>query len=104
MVFFNESGSRETAGRPAEQLETFLVRGEEQAQTVRFAHLMDPVFPFVPVRQWVLSLPFKLRYRLAYDSKLTADVVADSAISACWVVIFATGDTLDRPQSRTRIF
>ena len=31
------------------------------------AHLVDRVFPRVPVRQWVLSLPFALRYRLAYD-------------------------------------
>ena len=25
------------------------------------AHLVDHVFPWVPTRQWVLSLPFKLR-------------------------------------------
>jgi len=34
------------------------------------AHLVDRVFPRVPVRQWVLSLPFALRYRLAYDSEM----------------------------------
>ena len=39
------------------------------------AHLVDHVIPWVPVRQWVLSLPFKLRYRMAYDSALTADVL-----------------------------
>ena len=39
------------------------------------AHLVDRVFPMVPVRQWVLSLPFKLRYRTAYDSKLMADIL-----------------------------
>jgi len=39
------------------------------------AHLVDRVFPEVPVRQWVLSLPFALRYRLAYDSKLLGDVL-----------------------------
>ena len=33
------------------------------------AHLVDRVFPIVPVRQWVLSLPFALRYRMAYDSR-----------------------------------
>jgi len=27
------------------------------------AHLVDRVFPIVPVRQWVLSLPFVLRYQ-----------------------------------------
>ena len=31
------------------------------------AHLVDRVFPIVPVRQWVLSLPFALRYRMVYD-------------------------------------
>lgn len=39
------------------------------------AHLVDRVLPRVPVRQWVLSLPFGLRYRLAYDRELTADVL-----------------------------
>ena len=39
------------------------------------AHLVDHVFPEVPVRQWVLSVPFKLRYRLAYDSSLVRDVL-----------------------------
>jgi len=39
------------------------------------AHLTDRVLPRVPVRQWVLSLPFSLRYRLAYDSKLAAAVL-----------------------------
>ena len=27
------------------------------------AHLVDRVLPEAPVRQWVLSLPFSLRYR-----------------------------------------
>lgn len=39
------------------------------------AHLVDHVFPEVPVGQWVLSLPFALRYRLAYDSSLMRDVL-----------------------------
>ena len=39
------------------------------------AHLVDRVFPIVPVRQWVLSLPFALRYRMAYDARLTSDVL-----------------------------
>ncbi len=34
------------------------------------AHLVDHVFPHVPVRQWVLSLPRKIRYILARDAKL----------------------------------
>jgi hypothetical protein len=39
------------------------------------AHLVDRVFPSVPIRQWVLSLPFAWRYRLAYDSGLVRDVL-----------------------------
>jgi hypothetical protein len=34
------------------------------------AHLVDRVFPELPVRQYVLSLPFALRYRLAFDQEL----------------------------------
>jgi hypothetical protein len=36
----------------------------------RSAHLIDQVFPDVPVRQWVLSLPHRLRYLLAWDHEL----------------------------------
>jgi len=39
------------------------------------AHLVDRVFPEAPVRQWVLSLPIPLRYRLAYDHKLCSAVL-----------------------------
>jgi hypothetical protein len=39
------------------------------------AHLIDRVLPRVPVRQWVLSLPFALRYRLAYDASLASAVL-----------------------------
>jgi hypothetical protein len=39
------------------------------------AHLVDRVFPEVPVRQWVLSLPFGLRYRLAFDARLVREVL-----------------------------
>ena len=38
------------------------------------AHLVDRVLPEVPIRQWVLSLPYTLRYRMAYDSQLVGDV------------------------------
>jgi len=40
------------------------------------AHLVDRVFPDVPVRQWVLSLPLPLRYRLAWDGELCEAVLA----------------------------
>ena len=47
--------------------------GRRMADTA--AHLVDRVFPEVPVRQWVLSLTYGLRYRLAYDSSLVRDVL-----------------------------
>ena len=40
------------------------------------AHLVDNVFPCVPVRQWVLSLPIEIRYRMSYDKRLITDVLA----------------------------
>ncbi|MEW6756424.1 MAG: transposase, partial [Candidatus Latescibacterota bacterium] len=40
------------------------------------AHLVDHVLPQVPVRQGVLSLPFELRYRLAWDGDLLSRVLA----------------------------
>ncbi len=36
----------------------------------RAAHQVDHVWPDVPVRQWVLSLPHRLRYLLAWDHDL----------------------------------
>ena len=42
----------------------------------RTAHLIDHVFPDVPVRQWVLSLPYRLRYQLAWDHDACRAVVA----------------------------
>jgi hypothetical protein len=41
----------------------------------RAAHLVDHVFPHVPVRQWVVSLPHRLRYVLAWDHALCRAVV-----------------------------
>ena len=31
--------------------------------TERAAHLVDAVLPWVPVRQWVLTVPYRLRYQ-----------------------------------------
>jgi hypothetical protein len=42
--------------------------GKRMAATA--AHLRDRVFPDVQVRQWVLTLPFAARYRLAFDATL----------------------------------
>ena len=44
--------------------------------TERTAHLVDHVFPDVPVRQWVLTLPSRVRYALAWDHALCRAVVA----------------------------
>ena len=40
------------------------------------AHLLDEVFPHKPLRQWVLSFPFPLRFLLAKEPKLIGDVLA----------------------------
>lgn len=42
--------------------------GRRMADTA--AHLVDRVLPGVPVRQWVLTLPFRLRTRVAFDHRL----------------------------------
>ena len=42
----------------------------------RAAQLVDRVIPPVPVRQWVLTLPFRLRYLLAWDHGLRRAVLA----------------------------
>ncbi len=42
--------------------------GRRMADTA--AHLVDRVLPQAQVRQWVLSLPHSLRYRLAFDAEL----------------------------------
>ena len=47
--------------------------GRRMADTA--AHLVDRVLPEVSIRQWVLTLPYPLRYRCAYDAKLTSEVL-----------------------------
>jgi hypothetical protein len=40
------------------------------------ARLVDDTFPQnSPIRQWVLSLPIQIRYRLAHDGKLLSAVL-----------------------------
>ena len=41
----------------------------------RAAHLVDHVFPVVPVRQWVLTVPHRLRYMVAWDHDLCRAVM-----------------------------
>jgi hypothetical protein len=40
------------------------------------AHLVDHVFPEVPVRQFVLTFPFPLRFLLAAEPKALTEVLA----------------------------
>jgi hypothetical protein len=53
--------------------------GRRMADTA--AHLVDRVLPEVPVRQWVLTLPYPLRYRCAWDAQLTTEVLRASMCS-----------------------
>jgi hypothetical protein len=40
------------------------------------AHLVDHVLPSVVTRQWVLSFPYRLRYQMAHNSKLTNKILS----------------------------
>jgi hypothetical protein len=44
--------------------------------TALAANLVDKVFPQVPVRQWVLTVPHRVRYLLAWDHTLCRAVLA----------------------------
>jgi hypothetical protein len=46
--------------------------GRRMAQTA--AHLVERVIPWVPMRQWVVSVPVPLRYWMAASQELTAQV------------------------------
>ncbi len=39
------------------------------------AHLVEQVIPWVPTRQWVLSVPVPMRYLMAYDSKVLSYLI-----------------------------
>jgi putative transposase len=43
--------------------------------TERVAHLVDAVLPWVPVRQWVLTVPYRLRYQMAWNHGLSRAVL-----------------------------
>src|SRR5499426_1930400 len=46
--------------------------GRRMAQTA--AHLVERIIPWVPTRQWVVSVPVSLRYWMAASQELTAQV------------------------------
>jgi hypothetical protein len=69
------------------------------------AHLCDHVFPRLPVRQWVLSVPKRIRYYLQRDKcalnaglRIFLRVVQQSLVAAC------PGAANADPASRTNIF
>jgi hypothetical protein len=65
------------------------------------AHLVDEVFPDVPTRQWVLSMPIALRLHLAADPDLLRDVASaliDAAFASYARGARAVG-LLDTPSS-----
>jgi hypothetical protein len=47
--------------------------GRRMANTA--AHIVDRIIPCVPVRQWVLSLPFDVRARAAFDARFLTAVI-----------------------------
>jgi hypothetical protein len=53
----------------------FCPRRGGRPMTERAARLVDGVLPRVPVRQWVLSLPYRLRCLLAWDHRLCRAVL-----------------------------
>jgi hypothetical protein len=51
------------------------------------AHLVDSVIPHVPIRQWVISFPFSVRYVLAYKPQLVTGVLSIfMRIVSNWIV------------------
>ena len=65
----------------------------------RAAHLVDHVIPDVPVRQWVLSLPQRLRYRLAWNHDVCRRVTT-VFLSAVFRLLrdHARADGLEQPR------
>jgi len=43
--------------------------------TERAAHLVDTALPWVPVRQWALTMPYRLRYQMAWNHGLSRAVL-----------------------------
>ena len=43
--------------------------------TERAAHLVEEALPSLPVRQWVLTVPYRLRYQMAWNHGLSRAVL-----------------------------
>ena len=76
--------------------------GRRMAQTA--AHLVECVIPWVPTRQWVVSVPMPLRYWMAASQDLTAKVhtIIRTTI-AQYYVNQAVKRGIERQQGPTRI-
>jgi hypothetical protein len=48
-------------------------------------NLVDHVLPNVPLRQFVVTVPFPLRFPLAFDGKLLGQVVRIFTDTIAWV-------------------
>ena len=52
------------------------------------ARLSDEIVPAVAVRQWVISLPIEIRYRLAYDGRLISAFERDLKVGPFRMLVF----------------
>jgi hypothetical protein len=53
------------------------------------AHFVDRVFPQVPIRPWVLSFPFDLCYRFAYDTSLVRGILKQAGLRTPRSLLFS---------------
>jgi len=67
------------------------------------AHISDHVLPNVPVRQWVLTVPHRLRFRLGYDHELSKKVLKIFSDAVYDYYRRATGEALGQTASITFI-
>ena len=67
------------------------------------AHISDHVLPNVPVRQWVLTVPHRLRFRLGYDHEFSKKVLKIFSDAVYDYYRRATGEALGQTASITFI-
>ena len=63
------------------------------------AHLVDEVFPARPIRQWVLSVPWQLRFLFAHDPATMSAVLG--VVHRCLAAHLAAKAGLSRRDART---
>lgn len=62
-------------------------------------HLVECVLPEVPLRQWVCSLPWRLRNLCGYDRVLCGEVV-DAFVTEAHALALSAGQARARPRER----